>query len=112
MIVHTFYTYPNSRNSYIHVSQKCDSINCHLPSLPHQDIDGSTPLHAAVIAHRNEAVTILLDAGADPARYNNDFFTPILEAAKNGFYAYVFLFCFFTGSIYVMLKRHVSVETA
>ena len=69
------------------MSQKCDSTNCHLPPLLHQDIDGNTPLHAAVIAHRNEAVTILLDAGADPARYNNDSFTPILEAAKNGFYA-------------------------
>ena len=64
-------------------------------SLLHQDIDGNTALHAAVIAHRNEAVTILLDAGADPTRYNNYFFSPILEASKNGFYAYVFKFFFF-----------------
>ena len=63
-------------------------------SLLHQDIDGNTALHAAVIAHRNEAVTILLDAGADPTRYNNDFFSPILEASKNGFYAYVFIFIY------------------
>ena len=60
-------------------------------SLLHQDIDGNTALHAAVLAHRNEAVTILLDAGADPTRYNNDFFSPILEAAKNGFYVYVYI---------------------
>ena len=56
-------------------------------SLLHQDIDGNTALHAAARGHRNEAVTILLDAGADPTLYNNDFFTPILEAAKKGFYA-------------------------
>ena len=56
-------------------------------SLLHQDIDGNTALHAAARAHRIEAVTILLDAGADPTLYNNAFFTPILEAARNGFYA-------------------------
>ena len=70
-------------------------------SLLHQDIDGNTALHAAVLAHRNEAVTILLDAGADPTRYNNDFFSPILEAAKNGFYAYVFIFHYRCIYIYI-----------
>lgn len=52
-----------------------------------QDIDGNTALHVAVLQHRNEGVSILLDAGADPTLYNSMCFSPILEAAKNGFYA-------------------------
>jgi len=52
-----------------------------------QDIDGNTALHVAVLHHRNEGVSILLDAGADPTLYNSMCFSPILEAAKNGFYA-------------------------
>ena len=52
-----------------------------------QDIDGNTALHGAVLQHRNEGVSILLDAGADPTLYNSLCFSPILEAAKNGFYA-------------------------
>ena len=56
-----------------------------------QDLEGNTALHISVLAHRNECVAILLDAGADPTVYNSSCFSPLLEAAKNGFYACVFL---------------------
>ena len=39
-----------------------------------------------MVSHRSEAVKLLLMAGAVPTIAN---FTPILEAAGNGFYAYV-----------------------
>lgn len=54
-----------------------------------QDVEGNTALHMAVVSHRSEAVRILLEAGADPTIPNRGHFTPILEAARNGFYAYV-----------------------
>lgn len=54
-----------------------------------QDLEGNTALHMAVVAHRSEAVRVLLEAGAKPTIPNHGYFTPILEAAKNGFYAYV-----------------------
>ena len=53
-----------------------------------QDQEGNTALHVAVLAHRSEAVRMLMEAGADPTIANHGSFTPILEAAKNGFYAY------------------------
>ena len=52
-----------------------------------QDLEGNTALHIAILAHRNECVSILLDAGANPTIYNKTYFSPILEASKNGFYA-------------------------
>jgi E3 ubiquitin-protein ligase mind-bomb len=52
-----------------------------------QDIDGNTALHMAVVSHRSEAVKLLLMAGAVPTIANHNHFTPILEAARNGFYA-------------------------
>lgn len=60
-----------------------------LKFLRSQDIDGNTALHMAVAAHRSGAVNLLLKAGAVPTVANHNHFTPILEAAKNGFYAYV-----------------------
>ena len=56
-----------------------------------QDNDGNTALHVAVLAHRSEAVRLLLEAGAVPMVRNHDHLTPILEAAGNGFYAYVLI---------------------
>ncbi len=50
-----------------------------------QDSDGDTALHCAVLAQKNESVTILLDAGADPTLLNFRLFTPIHEAARIGF---------------------------
>ena len=35
-------------------------------------------------------MAILLDAGADPIIFNENYMTPILEAAKNGFFPYVY----------------------
>ncbi|XP_064385276.1 E3 ubiquitin-protein ligase mind-bomb-like isoform X1 [Halichondria panicea] len=53
--------------------------------LHEQDSDGDTALHCAVLAQKNESVTILLDAGADPTLLNFRLFTPIHEAARIGF---------------------------
>lgn len=52
-----------------------------------QGAEGNTALHMAVASHRSEAVRILLEAGASPTIPNHGYFTPILEAARNGFYA-------------------------
>ncbi len=60
---------------------------CHYHHHFAQDVMNNTALHMAVLAHKSEAVGILLDAGADLTIRNGESFTPILEAAKNGFYA-------------------------
>ncbi len=57
-----------------------------LLSISAQDVEDSTALHMAVLARKSQAVRILLDAGADPTVRNAGCFTPILEAAKIGFY--------------------------
>ena len=63
-----------------------------------QDGDGDTALHCAVLAQKNESVSILLAAGADPTRINFRFFTPIHEAARIGFLPYVVtLYCMRIG---------------
>lgn len=54
-------------------------------SLLVQDGDGDTALHCAVLAQKNESVSILLEAGADPTLLNFRLFTPIHEAARIGF---------------------------
>ncbi len=54
-------------------------------SSPPQDSDGDTALHCAVLAQKNESVTILLGAGADPTLLNFRLFTPIHEGARIGF---------------------------
>ena len=54
-------------------------------SLQFQDDNGDTALHCAVLAQKNESVTILLEAGADPTLLNFRLCTPIHEAAKIGF---------------------------
>ena len=59
--------------------------NQHFSSNSRQDSDGDTALHCAVLAQKNESVSILLDAGADPTRLNFRLYTPIHEAAKIGF---------------------------
>lgn len=53
--------------------------------IPFQDSNGNTALHGAVLGQKNEAVVILLDAGADPTLLNFHLSTPIHEAAKIGF---------------------------
>ena len=52
-----------------------------------QDPNGNTALHCAVLAQKNECVSILLDAGADPTLLNFQLCTPIHEAGKVGFLA-------------------------
>ena len=54
-----------------------------------QDSDGDTALHCAVMAQKNESVSVLLEAGADPTLVNFQLFTPIHEAARIGFQPYV-----------------------
>lgn len=49
------------------------------------DSDGDTALHCAVLAQKNESVSVLLDAGADPTLLNFRLFTPIHESARIGF---------------------------
>ena len=53
--------------------------------LSQKDSDGDTALHCAAIAGKDESVTILLDAKADPVILNKRCFTPIHLAAKRGF---------------------------
>jgi len=53
--------------------------------LHEQDSDGDTALHCAVLAQKNESVSVLLEAGADPTLLNFRLFTPIHEAARIGF---------------------------
>ena len=50
-----------------------------------QDGNGDTALHCAVLAQKNESVSILLEAGADPTLFNFRLFMPRHEAARIGF---------------------------
>ena len=52
-----------------------------------QDSNGNTALHCAVLGEKNESVSILLEAGADPTLLNFQLCTPIHEAGKVGFLA-------------------------
>ena len=49
-------------------------------------MEGNTALHVAVQSYKIDAVRILLNAKASPTIPNKKELTPILEAAKNGFY--------------------------
>ena len=49
-----------------------------------QDVDGNTALHVAVLTQHVELVSMLVEAGADPARINFRIVTPIIEAARIG----------------------------
>lgn len=66
--------------SVIKVLVQHKNIELHL-----QDQDGDTALHCAVMGQKYEAVSILLEAGADPELINFRLFTPIHEAARIGF---------------------------
>lgn len=44
-------------------------------------------MHVAVQQHNIEAVDVLINAGVDLMVYNSAHFSPLMEAAKNGFYA-------------------------
>ena len=50
-----------------------------------KDSEGNTALHCAAAAMKNESVTILLDAKADPVILSKRCFTPIHLAAIKGF---------------------------
>ena len=50
-----------------------------------QDSDGDTALHCAVLAQKNESVSVLLNAGADPTLVNFKLNTSFHEAARIGF---------------------------
>ena len=53
--------------------------------VPPQDVKGNTALHHAVDEKENDAVALLLEAGAVPTVLNSDSFSPIHMAARNGF---------------------------
>jgi E3 ubiquitin-protein ligase mind-bomb len=56
----------------------------HLLNLHAGDRIGSTALHCAVIAWRDQAVRLLLEAGADPSIPNYTASTPLHDAASTG----------------------------
>ena len=50
----------------------------------HQDDDGETPLHNAVLQQLETPVKLLLDAGADPTRLNQKMHTALHLACNVG----------------------------
>ena len=52
-------------------------------------MDGNTALHVAVLTQQVQIVSLLMETGADPSLVNFRIVTPITEAARIGFTAYV-----------------------
>ena len=53
----------------------------------HQDSEGKTPLHNAIVCQQWRSTRILLEAGADASLVNYSLFSPLHNTAGFGFLA-------------------------